>query len=188
MKPRETVLVLLDAYGEGVRGRTLLQKVLYFASVIANLDLGFRAHYYGPYSPIVEQAVGELKGLGFLSEQSIGFGVVQNPNFGEMMRFDYQLTPDGKAVVEDLEKRLPEECKLLSDVVQRIKSAGNPDYRELSVAAKTYFILKRQGRPTTFAELEKEAATFSWELPQSSVRKALDFLSTLHLAHKEKSK
>lgn len=184
MKPREVILVLLDAYGEGVHGRTLLQKISYFADVIADLDLGFRAHYYGPYSPVVEQAVGELKGLGFVSEQAIGFGVVQNPNFGEMMRFDYQLTPDGKAVVEDIKKRTPEECKVLGDIVRRIKDAGNPGYRELSLAAKTFFILKRQGKPATTAELEKEAPRFSWQLPQESVRKAIEFLSKLDLIQK----
>jgi uncharacterized protein YwgA len=175
------VLVLLGSYGDGVRGRTLLQKISYFAAVMAGLDLGFRAHFYGPYSPIVEQAVGELKGLGFVSEQAIGFGVVQNPHFGEMTRFDYLLTPDGKAVLEDLRKRIPEECESLAEVVRRIKDAGNPDYRELSLAAKTFFILRRQGKPTTFGELENEAKSFSWQLPQNSVKTAVEFLVKLGL-------
>ncbi len=181
MRPREVILVLLDTYGGRLRGRTLLQKLCYFASVMAGLDLGFRAHYYGPYSPVIEQGVGELKSLGFVSEAALAFGAAQNADFGEVRRFDYRLTPDGEAVVADLKKRLPEECDSLAEIVLQIKGAGDPNYRELLLAAKTYFILKRQGKPATFAELESEARSFSWQLSQESVRKAVDFLAALGL-------
>lgn len=108
MKPRDVVLTVLFAYGSRIRGKTMLQKVCYFADFIANLGLGFKPHYYRPLSPLVEQSVSELKGLGFVEEETLGFGVVQNAFFGEVRRYDYKLTLDGSAVVEEVRRREPE--------------------------------------------------------------------------------
>ncbi|MGH7814352.1 MAG: hypothetical protein ACREQI_10175 [Candidatus Binataceae bacterium] len=182
---RDVVLIILDAYGGSLAGRTKLQKLSYFAGIMAGLDLGFQAHYYGPYSPIIEQAVGELKSLGFVSEETLGFGMVQNPFFGEVRRFDYQLTADGKTIVADLQRRIPQESERLFEIVSRIKGAGDPDYQGLSLAAKTYFILNRQGKPVTYSDLENEAKNFSWDLPSESVRTAVDFLAKLGLVEKK---
>jgi uncharacterized protein YwgA len=182
MEPRDVVLILLDAYGGQIRGRTLLQKVCYFADVKAGLALRFRAHYYGPYSSIVEESVEEAKALGFVSEEPIPWGV--SSSFGELRRFDYRLTEDGRIIVAELKKRKPEESSRLSAIVKEIRTFGDPDYRELSLAAKTYFILHKQKKPVTMKELEMEAKRFNWKLSSDSVNKATDFLCRLGLAKK----
>lgn len=48
MKPRDVVLTVLFAYGGRIRGKTMLQKVCYFADFIANLGLGFKPLIMGP--------------------------------------------------------------------------------------------------------------------------------------------
>ena len=41
-----------------ISGRTLLQKKLYFLSVLNQEAFGYRPHYYGPYSQLVADNVG----------------------------------------------------------------------------------------------------------------------------------
>lgn len=47
------LLVIKGEKDDELRGRTLLQKKLYFLSVMMEHDLGFTDHYYGPYSSYV---------------------------------------------------------------------------------------------------------------------------------------
>ena len=61
MDPRDAVMLTIREEEKGVlHGRTLLQKRIYFASVLAKEELGFRPHYYGPYSQTVADAVDSL--------------------------------------------------------------------------------------------------------------------------------
>ncbi|MCL5044541.1 MAG: hypothetical protein M1336_04565 [Deltaproteobacteria bacterium] len=185
MKPRHVVLVVLDAYGGKIRGKTMLQKVCYFADVLASLGLGFKAHYYGPFSPAIEQAVGELKSLGFIEEKRLGFGVVQNEFFGEMRRYDYELTSDGEKVVEELQRRGGEKLDNVRTTVENIKKCGDPDYRELSVAAKAFFIVRKQGGAVTVPQIKEQARALGWELSEQDVDKAVGLLEGLGLARRQ---
>lgn len=159
----------------------MLQKVCYFADFIANLGLGFKPHYYGSFSPLVEQSVSELKGLGFVEEETLGFGVVQNAFFGEVRRYDYKLTLDGSTVVEEVRRCEPEQARKISEIVDRIRESGNPDYRELSIAAKTLFIAKSQNSPITPAEIERQARSVGWDLPNEAISKAVELLKKLRI-------
>ena len=44
------LLVIGNEKNKNLQGRTILQKKLYFLSVLKEIDLGFGPHYYGPYS------------------------------------------------------------------------------------------------------------------------------------------
>src|SRR5579871_5224150 len=102
MKPTDFLLCLIDAFGESIEGRTLLQKRAFFVAELSREDFGLRfdAHYYGPFSPTVEGTATQLKNLGFLKESSTGFGIVSD-GF-EVRRYDYTLTNDGQRIVEKL--------------------------------------------------------------------------------------
>ena len=44
----DVLLLVVKGAGEnGLQGRTLLQKKIYFLSELMGVDLGFSAHYYG---------------------------------------------------------------------------------------------------------------------------------------------
>ena len=83
MKAYDFVHLVLYATEGRIQGRTKLQKVVYFAGVLTEMleQLGYRAHYYGPYSSTVTAAVDELRGLGFL-EQRIAGGGATDPKSG----------------------------------------------------------------------------------------------------------
>lgn len=102
LNSKEIVLLVVDGYGGSMSGKTLLQKVCYF------VEVALKAHHYGPYSPSIEESVGELKELGFIEEHTVGFGVSNPSGFGELRRYDYRLTADGRKVVEDLKSRRTE--------------------------------------------------------------------------------
>src|SRR5579884_532450 len=156
MKPTDFLLCLIDASGGAITGRTLLQKRAFFVNELIDEDFGlkFDAHYYGPYSPIVEGTTTQLKNLGFLQESNTGFGIISE-GF-EMRRYDYALTDDGRYLVRQL--RETPEYKKISDATHRMQEAGNPNYMELSIAAKAYFLLKKKaGTGMSVGDLIQEA-------------------------------
>jgi uncharacterized protein YwgA len=178
MNTSQFVLSLIHASG-GVRGRTLLQKRGYFVSLLTGLasELGYQAHYYGPYSAVLDGTLTQMKNLGFVEEGTTGFGIVSG-GF-EMRRYDYSLTEDGDRVLQPFLGT--KEYALVADAVRKIHDAGDPDYMELSIAAKAYFILRKQNKGMTSAEMLKEAEKFNWNIPEQSLGRAATFLSTLGL-------
>ncbi len=179
MNPAQFLLSLIDASGGMVQGRTLLQKRAFFVTVLSGVDpgLGFDAHYYGPYSSVLDSAIAQLKNLDFVDEDDTPFGAVSG-GF-EMRRYDYRLTPQGAQVVERL--RGSEEYGKIQESVRKIEGAGNPDYFELSIAAKAYFILRKQGKPMSKIEIRREAERFNWEIQPGSLERAVTFLQRLGL-------
>ncbi|MGC2697901.1 MAG: hypothetical protein WA738_19105 [Candidatus Angelobacter sp.] len=178
MNTSQFVLSLIHASGE-VRGRTLLQKRGYFVSLLTELasELGYQAHYYGPYSAVLDGTLTQMKNLGFVEEGTTGFGIVSG-GF-EMRRYDYSLTDDGERVLQPFLGTT--EYSVVADAVRKIRDAGDPDYMELSIAAKAYFILREQNRRMTSAEMLKEAEKFNWNIPEQSLGRAATFLSRLGL-------
>jgi uncharacterized protein YwgA len=180
MNASQFLLCVIHACGDRVQGRTLLQKKAFFVSVLTSMPvtLGYQAHYYGPYSATIDGTLTQLKNLGFVEEASTGFGIVSG-GF-EMRRYDYCLTDDGKKILEPLLKN-PEYASI-EGAVRQIRDAGEPDYVELSIAAKAFFILRKQEKPMTGAELLKEAQKFNWNIPERSLGRAVDFLKRVGLA------
>lgn len=182
MNTAKFLLSMIDASGRSIRGRTLLQKRAFFVSVLSGLklNLGFDAHYYGPYSATVEGTTTELSNLGFVEESSTGFGVLSG-GF-EMKRYDYRLTDDGMKLVEPL--RETEEYRKVRQAVEKIDGAGHTNYIELSIAAKAYFVLRKQQKPMSREDLLREAKKFSWNLKPESLERAVQFLEAMGLAER----
>jgi len=183
MKVSEFVLALINASGGTVRGRTMLQKKSFFVSQLGQIDvdLGYHAYYYGPYSAEIDCVLTRLKNLGFVEEATTGFGVVSG-GF-EMRRYDYRLTDDGKRILEPLLQTA--EYEAVQESVRRIQEAGDPNYFELSIAAKAYFILKKQGKEMSRTELQREAQKFDWSIQENSLTSAVHFLERVGLAREE---
>jgi uncharacterized protein YwgA len=182
MKPTDFLLCLLDASGGRIQGRTLLQKRAFFVTELIGNDFGLRfdAHYYGPYSATVEGTTTQLKNLGFLQESSTGFGTVKD-GF-EVRRYNYSLTDDGEQLLGRL-RDVPE-YNIIKNATRRVIDAGDPNYVELSIAAKAYFLLKKkEGGKMTMSELVQQAEKYNWNISPDSVDKAVRFLSAVGLAH-----
>lgn len=180
MNSAQFIIAMLHALGGSTSGRTLLQKRAFFVALLSGVDPGldFDAHYYGPYSSTVDNTVTQLKNLGLLQEETNDFGIISG-GF-EMRRYDYRLTEQGEQIAEKLSERT--EFKEILRGVESIKNAGDPNYVELSVAAKAYFIISRQNRSLTVSEITKEAAKYNWNIGEQSLKKAVEFLKEVGVA------
>jgi uncharacterized protein YwgA len=176
---RDVALLAYKAFDGKVRGKTMLQKRLYFLSVFLKADLGYEAHYYGPYSEDVATANAEMKSLGFLSESVTGYGVDQR-GF-EMARYDYSLSEAGAKVAEKKAVSHPELWRKILGAAQLIKDAGKLDYMELSIAAKAYYVITKLNRKATLADISAMLPMFGWTVSEHELRKATEFLAKTNL-------
>ena len=154
-----------------------------FLSHLTGQELGFRPHYYGPFSALVERHVSDLCGLGFLEERvtrvSGGTGSVST-----RLRYDYIVTEDGATVAKSLYDD-SKEVRAVQEAAQRIKSAGGHLRADpLSVAAKTHFILSSDEGPMAACDVVEHARKLRWNIEEDDVSEAAKFLETLDLVER----
>jgi len=183
LTPQEIVLVTVaEADNRTIQGRTLLQKRLYFLDVLLGLGLSYRPYYYGPYSPLVDSALGELQALRFLEEHQRDFDAINEEGF-QVRRYDAELTKDGEVVVGLLKRRKPSDYRAMAKGLQGLQTAKEPDYATLSIAAKIHYILTRQAASMTVEEIQKVGKELNWKIEDRAHRlqKAIAFLERLDL-------
>lgn len=183
MKARHLILMLLKASKDKIESKTKLQKAIYFISLLLKSDLGFKAHYYGPYSAIVGQGLDELVGAGFVNERRDVFGIDASRGF-ELKRCEFSLTESGRKLAEILAKENPEEYRTISTFVEKLKETGNPNYLTMSIAAKTYFILDREGRTLTKEQIRSKAKELGWAVGEDDIGNAIEILKKLNFVKK----
>ena len=180
MTARHLILLLLNKLGGTIDGKTKLHKELYFLSMKLNLDLDFRPHHYGPYSIKAEQGIDELSGAGFIKITEYIFGYDTRSGF-EMKRYHIDLLDSGKRLAKLLEQRYQKEVIEITKFIEKIKEAGDPDYLILSIAAKTYYILNKEGRSMKREEICNEAKKFDWQINSENIENAIKVLQNLDL-------
>jgi uncharacterized protein YwgA len=182
MNAYDFVHLALHAMGGEIRGKTKLQKTVYFLGVLSKMeeDLEYRPHFYGPYSAEVAGAVQRLRALGFANQTSAGCGAVDSAGF-EVARYDLALTEEGRQIAEGKARKNPEEWETIKEAAQKIQGAKDQDYMKLSIAAKTKFMLGQQKGPVRFGDLVKQAKGFGWSITTEEVREAAEFLQSLGL-------
>ena len=73
----------------------------------------------------------------------------------------------------------------LQDVTARFKKAGDIDYMRMSVAAKTYFMLQKSGKPASPAQLSESAKELGWNATAEDIKESISFLEKLGLVKRE---
>ena len=180
MNIEDLVLFTYDAYGGEIRGRTMLQKILYFVSVFLDQDLGYEAHYYGPYSKTIAEKNNDLTVFGYLKETITPWGF--STSGFEAARHDYSLTDEAKDIIGRKKKKFQHEWDKIEQVVNKIKSSGEDlDYIILSVAAKAYYILKKENRKTSIERIKEIASSFNWAITDDQFERAFCFLEKIEL-------
>lgn len=184
MNTYDFVHLTLAAMGGEIKGRTKLQKTVYFLGVITRRqsELGYRAHFYGPYSAEVADAVVQLKSLGFIDQNIASFGSSDSAGF-EVARYDYKLNEQGKTVAEQKKRMHSQEWKKIEAAAAVLKKAPHADYVKLSIAAKTYFMLGEKNGNATKAELAELATKFGWSVSQDQINEAATYLKLLGLVN-----
>ena len=184
MKARHLILILLDTLGGKIDSKTKLHKEIYFISLMLGRDIGYKAHYYGPYSPQVEQGLDESIGAGYLNMTHQVFGMDPNRGF-EFKRYDFSLTESGKRFSEILKKKYPEEHKQIKGFARKLREIGDPDYVTLSLSAKAYFILDKAGIAMTDSQIAEKAKEFGWNVTEDDITTAVAILEKLDLVQRK---
>ncbi len=175
------LLVIGSEVEKSLRGRTTLQKKLYFLSELKEIDLGFRPHYYGPYSSLVADNLDILVSARFLNEVTETFETDRNI-FGEIRRHTYSLTPDGDIVMKEIEKEVGyADWQKTLDRLNGQRLAH--DFNMLSIAAKVRYIVKQQ-RSSTTEQIRQIAQEYGWDLNKTQIENVRSFLEALTLIRK----
>jgi len=181
IKTRDFLVLAYGAFNFKIRGKTNVQKRVYFLGVGVSMEskLGYRAHYYGPYSDEVAEANSELRSMGYLSERSTSWGS-DNRGF-EISRYDYALTEDGRRLFERKKRENPQLWEKLRDFAEVMNGAGELNYFELSIAAKAYFIAKNAKKKISLEYIKEEASNLGWDVSPGEIGKACEFLEKVKL-------
>jgi uncharacterized protein len=165
------IVAAIDAEPSGtMRGRTLLQKKLYFISALTGEDFGYGPHYYGPYSSIVSAEVGALEAASFIVEEVQALGAINA--FGEIRRYEYRLLEEANILLT----RHEDQTSLYRKVLERINDGNvSSDAKLLSIAAKVHLIMS-YGEDSTDGIIE-EAKELGWDLSTASVTRVQDYLN-----------
>jgi uncharacterized protein YwgA len=166
--------VILDAAGGRIDGRTVVQKMAYFAANALGEDLGHHAHYYGPYSREVERALTHSA----LSED-VHETVERFPGWRggpDGRQYHYELTGQGKDLVTELRRRYSDECGVIDAIVARLdRAVPSRNQHTLSLAAKTHLILSQQpGTPVR--DVPELARALNWEMSEGDLAQAVEVL------------
>ena len=175
----DILLLVVKNEGEnGLRGRTLLQKKVYFLSVLMNFDLGFSPHYYGPYSSYVASHLDSLVNCGLLKELTEGFATASSDQnvFGEIRRHTYFIPDNVESVWQDIEKK--SRFDEWEDALKRINEQDiSKDFNKFSIAAKVHYIVSWEGNgPLTLTQIQQIAEEYGWDVSTEDIKSVLSFL------------
>jgi len=176
------VHLALHAMGGEIAGKTKLQKTVYFLGVMTDCleELGYGAHYYGPYSAEVAEGADRLVSLGFVDVSVSGDWGIDSRGF-EVARYDYKLNDEGKRVAEQKKSRFPDVPSSIERAAEKLRTRGDQHYMNLSIAAKIHFMLGKKEGEATLDELCELAADFGWSVSPDQARDAATFLHSLGL-------
>ena len=177
VKASHLILLVLGTSSSPIEGRTAIQKIVYFSSIKTQSELGYRAHFYGPYSPLVASALEDL----VLSEL-----VTESPRITIRDRplYSYFLTEDGKKFVTELKSKDPDIEKKVSYVVKMCEDVTHNNINVLSWAAKIYFMLSSKGGPISYEDIIARGKKLGWQLDNKEIESGLKLLHGLSLARK----
>ncbi len=181
MNAYDFVHLALHALGGEIRGKTKFQKTIYFLGILTGQleDLGYRPHFYGPYSDDVAAALERLRALGFADQTIASGGAVDSRGF-EVARFDYRLNEAGQQMAQ--RKAAGSGCWAdIKSAAATLKKLGDADYVKLSIAAKTYFMLGEKKGKARLDELANIARDFGWSITVDQVLQAAQYLGSLGL-------
>lgn len=177
---RDMVLLIADAVGGTVAGRTVIQKLAYFSSINLGSTLGHRAYYYGPYSSKVDDALSVASIAGELHETA---DRMSEWNGGpDIVRYTYELTDTGRTRLAQIKQQSREYSDCIAATVSAVRKAI-PDLNQkmLSSAAKTYLIISDSEDEIYESNIPDLAARLGWELTDEQVKKTVSILQQLGL-------
>lgn len=178
MKKNELIITILGTGPNIIDGRTTIQKLAYFSSLKTGIDMGYRPHYYGPYSSLVASYLEDLVALDFVIEK--GRRTVRDRTM-----YSYTLNEDGSALVKKIERKYPDEYSVIKDVVTKCDKIVHNNVYVLSWAAKVHYVLAQTKKSMTYDDAIAVSKLFGWKLSEKQVESAVKLLLALRLIKRE---
>ncbi len=176
---KDLVLMLIDANEGVIEGRTVLQKISYFAGKKLGWKLAFAPHYYGPFSTEIEDSTDLLVSQGLLTEM-IERLPVSNPTTGFGLRkYTYNLTQRGEKYLRQRLSQFPKTPKAAEELVKSIKRESGLNPSVLSAAAKIHYIVSAEGEPLSTEAIAEKAADIGWDLGKEEINQVGELLVSL---------
>lgn len=125
----------------GIRGRTAVQKLAYFASCkFSGIDVPqYEPGYFGPHSAGLEQMLARLMSFGFVNENLVAGGYA---------RYAYALSEDGLKMHDDAKSRHEKEFADMRKLVSDCKQECDLDIPVMSAASKIHYMVEKDGMAT----------------------------------------
>ena len=180
---RDLLVLAYKAFNGDMPGKTLLQKRVYFLSVMLGVEMGYDAHYYGPYSEKVSTLNSELKSMGYISEASSAWGYDER-GF-EMARHNFKLTEFGSRLADRKSIAQPQMWSKIDNAATVVRKAGDLGYMELSIAAKAYYVLNKLNGRATLEDIAGMLPKFGWTVSKEQLETATEFLAKASLVTNE---
>ena len=177
----EAIELALIANGGSIKGRTSLQKIVYFISVqVPDNSIDYTHHFFGPYSVDVASGLANLQSLGFVYEIPIPAG--------RHTGYEYGITNYGREDAKRLDEMYPQEvheriAKTVRACKEDLAIASAP---RLLYAAKVHYVRANHDtqnleKPQNEDETCEAARSFGWGLEPENVRSGFELLRGLGL-------
>ena len=178
MNIKEAILILLNSGDKIVRGRTMVQKRLYFFEVLTEERLtgrnfGFSPHYYGPYSSLVSVELDSLVASGLVEGKANVTGL--SNVFGQVIRHDYSLTEEGQELADAVLREYPSAAEEFDRITA---TPVGRNISEISAAAKVHFVVSSRKREISESEISEAAQRLGWSLNKTQIQDVLHYLSS----------
>ena len=171
----DTICLTLEANGGQIRGRTAIQKLIYFETQkIPELSIEPHvAYFYGPFNRQVAQGLETLVHLDVLSETRLRKG----------NSYEYTLLDKGIPVTKQLIEDNERIYKKIKNIIQTCREYCGLNPNPLSFAAKTHYMLTKQEckKGMTKKEAVSMAKEFGWNITEDDVKFGTDLLHQLGL-------
>lgn len=171
----DLVLAMLDSNGGKVDGRTVVQKLGYFASKCTRLEgVHYRDFFYGPFSKAVALALEDL-GAAMLLYEIVRSSPIES--------YTYVLTDDGRTIVKEVKERCRRECAVIDRIVSVCRDRCNLEAHPLACAAKSHYMMEHGsgGEDRSPAGIEAMVRDFGWNLGGEEIRCGVGLLKALDL-------
>ena len=188
MEAHEVIIALIEHNSGEIKGRTKLQKLVFFANELLQLDISYRPYYFGPFSDDVAISVDYLRALKMITETEEHFPDMNFGNSYEAVRYSYRLTPSGKDYFEYLSKNYSEKISVLDKIIKAVNNyqGSEASYKELSIAAKVYYMLNNMNifsatstNETLSKRFQSEAKELGWALSTEQIEKSFSLLKAI---------
>lgn len=172
MNRHDLVISVVSSNDGAIEGRTVIQKLAYFANLRLGIDgITYKDYFYGPFSREVALALENLASSLFVRETVHPIPIEH---------YTYELTDDGKDLAAIVMKESPAEHNIVKSIVVVCKEHCELQARPMSCAAKVHFIRNNESihaeSPQEIRELAKD---FGWNMNDHEIERGMTLLNKI---------